>query len=76
MSIKTAEEFTENVAAVFDTAKNDNERAVANSKLQQLDLLNEIFSIRDVKKLSDLLSDISYLGQKKGELFGPFAKLY
>lgn len=76
MSIKTAEEFTQNVAAVFDAAKNDNERAVANSKLQQLDLLNEIFSIRDVKKLSDLLSDISYLGQKKGELFGPFAKLY
>ena len=76
LSIKTAEEFTENFASVFDTAKNDNERAVANSKLQQLDLLNEIFSIRDVKKLSDLLSDIAYLGQKKGELFGPFAKLY
>ena len=76
LSIKTAEEFTENVASVFDTAKNDNERAVANSKLQQLDLLNEIFSIRDANKLSDLLSDIAYLGQKKGELFGPFAKLY
>ena len=76
MNIKSEQDFINNMMTVFDSAKNDNERAVANSKLMQLDLLNEIFTIRDINKVSDLLSDISYLGQKKGALFGPFAKLY
>lgn len=76
LGIKTAEEFVDTVVSVFDNSKTERERAVVNSKLQQLDLLNEIFSIRDINKLSDLLSDISYLGQKKGAVFGPFAKLY
>lgn len=76
MNIKSEEDFINNMTTAFESAKNDNERAVANSKLMQLDLLNEIFTIRDINKVSDLLSDISYLGQKKGALFGPFAKLY
>ena len=42
----------------------------------QLDLLNIIFSKARGDKLNDMLSDIGYLAQKKGSLFGPFAKLY
>jgi len=45
------------------------------SKLQQLDLLNEVFSLSD-KKLDNFLTALAFLAQKKGTVFGPFAKLY
>ena len=76
LSINTEKDFIDNMTKVFESAKTDNVRAVANSKLMQLDLLNEIFSLSSDTQISNLLSDISYLAQKKGALFGPFAKLY
>lgn len=65
-------EFVSNMEKVFINGKKD----IANSKLIQLDLLNEILKIRDKNKLNNLLTDLGFLAQKKGSLFGPFAKLY
>jgi hypothetical protein len=48
---------------------------VANSKLMQLDFLNLIFSLNE-KKRDKLLTDMVFLAMKKGEMFGPFAKLF
>jgi len=72
LGVRTGEEFADNVSEIFKTIDSD----VANSKLMQLDLLNIIFSKTKGDKLNDMLSDIGYLAQKKGSLFGPFAKLY
>jgi len=72
LDCKSVAEFEKNMITVFDKGKKD----IANSKLIQLDLLNEIFSIRQEKKLNNLLTDLGFLAQKKGTLFGPFAKLY
>ena len=65
-------EFVSNMEKVFLNGKKD----IANSKLIQLDLLNEILKIKDKNKLNNLLTDLGFLAQKKGSLFGPFAKLY
>lgn len=72
MGVRNAEEFSNNVIKVFENGKTD----IANSKLIQLDLLCTIFGLQQEKKLNNLLTDLAYLAQKKGTLFGPFAKLY
>ena len=66
------DQFVKNMTTVFDKGKAD----VALSKLMQIDILNEIFSIRNQTQLNNALTDLGYLAQKKGDLFGPFAKLY
>ena len=71
LGVKTAAEFSENVLSVFTNGKRD----VAMSKLQQLDLLNEVYSLKG-QKLNDFLTALAFLAQKKGKVFGPFAKLY
>lgn len=71
MGVRNAEEFSNNVTKVFENGKKD----IANSKLIQLDLFCTIFGLQE-KKLNNLLTDMAYLAQKKGTLFGPFAKLY
>ena len=70
--ITTVDQFVKNMTTVFDKGKAD----VALSKLMQIDILNEIFSIRNQTQLNNALTDLGYLAQKKGDLFGPFAKLY
>jgi len=65
------EKFEENVCAVFSSKRPD----IANSKLMQLDLCNTIFSLSD-SQIDNLLTDILFISQKKGDIFGPFAKLY
>jgi hypothetical protein len=65
------EKFEENVCAVFSSKRPD----IANSKLMQLDLCNIIFSLSDAQ-VDNLLTDILFISQKKGDIFGPFAKLY
>jgi len=72
MGVRTADEFYRNVTTVFEKGKKD----IANSKLIQLDLLCTIFGLTPEKKLNNLLTDLAFLAQKKGTLFGPFAKLY
>lgn len=69
--VKTKAEFSDNITVVFRKGKAD----IANSKLIQLDLLHEIFSLRG-DKLDNFLTNLAFLAQKKGTVFGPFAKLY
>lgn len=71
MGCRSAQQFEDNVSRVFDLGKKD----IANSKLIQLDLLNIIFTKKN-GKLNNMLTDLAFLSQKKGTLFGPFAKLY
>lgn len=72
LGIRTAQEFEDNMVAVFTSGKAE----IANSKLMQLDLLCEIFSITQPKNLNNFLTHLAFLAQKKGTVFGPFAKLY
>ena len=69
-NINSAKDFRENMKTVFTL-----EPDVANSKLMQLEFLNLIFSLNE-KKRDKLLTDMVFLAMKKGEMFGPFAKLY
>ena len=69
-SIK-AKDFQTNVMAVYGSARPD----FAHSKLMQLDLLCKIYSLKE-KDRNDLLTSLTYLAQKKGNIFGPFGKLY
>ena len=71
LGVTTAADFSKNIIKIFDNGKAD----VAMSKLQQLDLLNEIYSLKG-KKLDNFLTALAFLAQKKGTVFGPFAKLY
>lgn len=69
-NVSNQTKFSENIIAVFNEKPD-----IANSKLMQLDLLNEIFSLTG-DKLDSLLTNLAFLAQKKGDVFGPFAKLY
>ena len=69
-NINKVEDFVTNMKTVFDT-----EPFVANSKLMQLNFLNEIFSLTETDR-NRLLTDMVFLAMKKGEYFGPFGKLY
>lgn len=44
---------------------------IAFSKLMQLDFISKIIGNED-----DIITSMAYLAQKKGDLFGPFGKLY
>lgn len=72
MGVRSSTEFVDNVTKVFENGKKD----IANSKLIQLDLLCTILGLTPEKKMNNLLTDLAFLAQKKGTLFGPFAKLY
>lgn len=69
-NVTNQNKFSENIIAVFNEKPD-----IANSKLMQLDFLNEIFSLTG-DKLDSLLTNLAFLAQKKGDVFGPFAKLY
>lgn len=69
-NIRNESEFKENMKTVFTL-----EPDVANSKLMQLEFLDLIFSLTKEKR-EKLLTDMVFLAMKKGEMFGPFAKLY
>lgn len=69
--LKTEEEFLSNICAVFNSDRPD----LAHSKLMQLDVFSEIFSLRK-DEVEELLTGIAYAAQKKGDVFGPFGKLY
>ena len=69
-NVKTKEEFKENMKTVFTL-----EPDVANSKLMQLQFLNDLYAL-DRKKQQELLTNMVFLAMKKGQYFGPFGKLY
>jgi hypothetical protein len=69
--VPSATKFSENIMAVFENG----DPVIANTKLNQLDLLNEIFKLRG-DSLNNFLTSLAYFCQKKGKVFGPFAKVY
>jgi len=64
--VSNEKEFQENMNMAFT----ENPIA-AYSKLMQLDFLSKIGT-----NLDDIVTSMSYLAQKKGDIFGPFGKLY
>jgi hypothetical protein len=69
-NITSKEQFKENIKLVFKS-----EPDVANSKLMQIDFLYDIMSISKDER-NKLLTDMVFLAMKKGQVFGPFGKLY
>ena len=70
---KTKKDFE--AAFVKSFATDDKKNGVTNSKLMQIHFLSELFSLRKEER-EDLLTDMLFLGMKKGAKFGPFGKLY
>ena len=70
-SIKTKQQFIDNVSAVYMSSRPD----YAHSKLMQLDLFSKLFT-KPKDKQETLLTSMAFLAQKKGKVFGPFGKLY
>ena len=69
--VNTQQQFVKNVSAAFDGKRSD----YAHSKLMQLDLLSKLAS-KSIEKQELILTSLAYLAQKKGQVFGPFGKLY
>jgi len=63
--------FKENMLAVYRSKRPD----YAHSKLMQLKLFAEMEKLNKKRK-SELLTNLAYVAQKKGSVFGPFGKLY
>lgn len=70
---KTKKDFE--AAFVKSFATDDKKNGVSNSKLGQIHFLSELFSLKKEER-EDLLTDMLFLGMKKGARFGPFGKLY
>lgn len=70
---KTKKDF-EN-AFLKSWTSDDEKNGVTNSKLMQLDFLSQLFKLKKEER-EDLLTDMLFLGMKKGAKFGPFGKLY
>ena len=73
-NISSAEEFTKNMKNLFmNTEKGKS--VTANSKCQQVAVFAGLAGLSK-QKLNELGTKIIFAGQKKGEEFGPFGKLY
>lgn len=70
--VNKKEDFIENMRIAFNGPRPD----FAHSKLMQLNLLHEVFTNLDENQVEEFWTDLAYLCQKKGEVFGPFGKLY
>lgn len=68
--ITNDKQFTDNFIKAFN-----NQPEIAMSKLMQLNFLNNLAKLSKQKR-NDLLTEMSFLSQKKGKIFGPFGKLY
>jgi len=71
-NVPTVEKFSENMVAVFRSKRPD----YAHSKLMQLKLFETILTKLRDRKLDEFLTELAFLAQKKGTVFGPFGKLY
>ena len=69
---KDANEFAQVITNIFSGDK----PWVAQSKLMQLEFLYYALQIKPEKKYSEFWTDMLFLSIKKGDRFGPFAKLY
>ena len=69
---KDADEFVKVIGLIFSGDK----PWVAQSKLMQLEFLYYALKIKPEKKYSEFWTDMLFLSIKKGDRFGPFAKLY
>ena len=64
-------DFVKNMLAVFESDRPD----FAHSKCMQMKVMDSILSLTDNKR-DELLTSLAFLCQKKGDVFGPFGKLY
>ena len=69
---KDADEFAQVIGLIFSGDK----PWVAQSKLMQLEFLYYALQIKPEKIYSEFWTDMLFLSIKKGDRFGPFAKLY
>ena len=70
-NVSTEEKFKMNMISVYNSKRPD----FAHSKLMQLKLIYQINKLSPEKR-DKLLTDLAYVAQKKGSVFGPFGKLY
>ena len=70
--VRDSDEFVKVIGLIFSSDK----PWVAQSKLMQLEFLYFTFHITNQKKYSEFWTDMLFLSIKKGDRFGPFAKLY
>lgn len=63
--------WRDNMIAVY----NSNRADFAHSKLMQMKMFGAMFSLKG-KELDSFLTELAFLAQKKGSVFGPFGKLY
>jgi hypothetical protein len=63
--------WRDNIIAVY----NSNRADYAHSKLMQMKMFGAMFSLKG-KELDSFLTELAFLAQKKGSVFGPFGKLY
>jgi len=70
-NIASADIFKSNLIAVYSSKRPD----YAHTKLMQMKLIAEILKL-DAKKQNNLLTNLAFVAQKKGAVFGPFGKLY
>ena len=70
--VRDSDEFVKVIGLIFSGDK----PWVAQSKLMQLEFLYFTFHITNQKKYSEFWTDMLFLSIKKGDRFGPFAKLY
>ena len=68
--IKSTDEFNTGFQSAWTTQED-----IASSKLMQLAFVHSILKLK-IKKRNEFLTNITFLSQKKGRKFGPFAKLY
>ena len=76
---KNADEFVEVISDIFNADENKGGRPwVAQSKLMQLTFIWHDLKIKKIseKQYSEFWTDMLFLSIKKGDRFGPFAKLY
>lgn len=70
LDITSQKEFYDNFKLMFLL-----DPVTANSKLMQLEFLNEVVKLSK-DELNNFFTEVIFLAQKKGEQFGPFGKLY
>lgn len=73
-NVNSANEFTSNMKSLFMNPEKG-KSVTANSKCQQVAVFAGLAALSK-QKLAELGTKIIFAGQKKGEEFGPFGKLY
>ena len=70
--VTSSKQFEDNIRKTFSGSN----PAAAHNKLMQINLLHEVFTKLKGESLDFFWTDICYFCQKKGNVFGPFGKLY